>query len=182
MKAIDLFPPEPANGYKNRPSNLVHCRYLHQRLKESAIAFCSFCKGIKAILTAGAKNVSDLFEYDQIMLLLTPWRRCFPEPQNMALRHPVLVKCRVFCRQAMHVFFFWFARRRWPLFGETVCTWGQTLLTVMKEPVHWEVMPGLCFSLHLAHCHSICSHLAYHQAQMKTSKWYLQSEVIVFFF
>lgn len=66
------------------------------------------------------------------------------------------------------------------LYCETVCTWGQTLHTVMKEALHWEVMPGPCFSLHLALCHSICSHLAPHQTQMKTSKPSLKSEVIVF--
>lgn len=73
----------------------------------------------------------------------------------------------------------WFARRRRPLFGRQFVLEAK-LFTVMKEPVHWEVMPGLCFSLHLAHCHSICCHLAHPQTHMKTSKWYLWSEVIVF--
>lgn len=112
--------------------------------------------------------------------------RCYWAEMFLYFYKPALNKLIIYilpARQACMILQrVWFAQRSLSSLSDTGCTWSQTLHMFMKEPVHWEIMPGLCFPLHLAHRSSVCSHLAHHLTQMKTSKWHVQCEVIVFFF
>lgn len=125
------------------------------------------------------------FILKMITLLPTCLKRFRPEPQNMARRFffhffiPIADKVS-FLMIVLVIKKFCFSKEVGGYFARQFVP--EAKHAVMKEAVHWEVRRGLCFSLYLAHCHSIPSHLAHHQTSMKTSKWYLKSKVLGVFF
>lgn len=128
MKAIDLIPLEPANGYKNNPSNLVCGNYLHCSKKERTFS-SRINSVIKHILNAGGKNGFALVDECHVFIILI-----HTVSKNYIVKCLIKLVLYLFPLQGMHVFlFFFFLQRQWPAFVETICNGAKLFTQLWKS-------------------------------------------------